>query len=217
MYSNHSGESPPGRKSDGDPTEGKPSAMNHQCSQCSTLHTGCTDCPVADSGMAEQFGRVVGRMVANINSKYSRFHDQVREDVIADTIEGCIKGLPNFEGRRGAKLSSWVWEIYQHKLNDMLRRFGKGISIDYDELDRHAPPHREEESRLGDLLEVLGKMAGKAGNGCAELFLRLHECFQHGYSQKELAAEMGMKTNSLNQKIKRCREWMRERLDRHDF
>ncbi|MDD3311447.1 type III-E CRISPR-associated RpoE-like sigma factor [Pseudodesulfovibrio sp.] len=192
--------------------------MAHFCIDCLTRSSGCKDCPIAPSGLTEAFGKAVRGIEADIARKYPRFDSQVREDVVADAVAGAIRNFPQYEGRREAKLVSWVKSIYRNKVTDLLRRNYDITLVSYDAgADNRAAVEEREEEPLDGLIAILKEMSGGAKENCARLFLSLHEYFRQGRTQKEMASDMGMKSNSLNQKIKRCREWIRERIGREDF
>ena len=192
--------------------------MAHFCIDCLTRSPGCGDCPIAPSGLTEAFGRAVRSIEVDIARKYPRFDPQTREDVVADTVEGAIRNFPQYEGRRGAKLISWIKGIYTNKINDLLRKDTDITLIDYDAgADNRVATEQTEEPLLDGLVEILKRMADGSKKSCATLFLTLHDYFHQGKTQKDLAGDMGVKPNSLNQQIKRCREWIRERIDREDF
>ncbi|MCP4112854.1 MAG: hypothetical protein GY749_46240 [Desulfobacteraceae bacterium] len=50
-----------------------------------------------------------------------RIPPEEREDILTSTGEGVIKDVKTYEGRRGAKFSTWVWQIYRNKINDYFR------------------------------------------------------------------------------------------------
>lgn len=52
---------------------------------------------------------------------------------------------------------------------------------------------------------------------CKSLFEELYRGFQEGKNQKEIAEELGLKENTLNQKIKRCRERISKEGMLYDF
>ena len=192
--------------------------MAHFCTDCLTRSPGCRDCPIAPSGLTEAFGKAVRTIEIDITRKYPRFDSQVREDVIADSVAGAIKNFPQYEGRRGAKLISWVKRIYNNKMTDLLRKNYDITLVEYDaSADNRAAQDHEEDDSLDGLVAILKEMANGTKKNCAKLFLSLHEYFQQGRTQKEMAGDMGMKPNSLNQKIKRCREWIKERIGRENF
>jgi len=190
----------------------------HFCTDCLTRSSGCGDCPVAPSGLAEAFGKAVRAIEIDIARKYPRFDSQDREDVIADAVAGAIRNFPQYEGRREAKLVSWIKSIYRNKVTDLLRRNYDITLVEYDAgADNRAAQDHKEDYSLDGLIAILKGMTDHTRENCAKLFLSLHEYFQQGRTQKEMASDMGMKSNSLNQKIKRCREWIRERIGREDF
>lgn len=192
--------------------------MAHFCTDCLTRSPGCGNCPIASSGLAETFGKAVSAIEIDIVRKYPRFDSQDREDVIADAVAGAIRNFPQYEGRREAKLVSWIKGIYRNKVTDLLRRNYDITLVEYDAgADNRVAMEHEEEDSLDGLVAILKEMAEGAKENCAKLFLSLHEYFQQGRTQKEMANDMGMKSNSLNQKIKRCREWVKDRIGREDF
>lgn len=192
--------------------------MTHFCTDCLTRSPGCRDCPIASSGLAEAFGKAVHAIETDMVRKYPRFDSQIREDVVADTVASAIRNFPQYEGRREAKLVSWVKGIYRNKVTDLLRRNYDITLVEYDAGadNRIAVDHTEEDS-LDGLVAILQEMADHTKENCARLFLSLHDYFRQGRAQKEMASDMGMKSNSLNQKIKRCREWIRKQIGRDDF
>lgn len=192
--------------------------MAHFCTDCLTRSSGCGDCPIASSGLTEAFGKAVRAIEADIFRKYPRFDPHAREDVIADAVAGAIRNFPQYEGRREAKLVSWIKSIYRNKVTDLLRRNYDITLVEYNaEADNRVVMKHEEEEPLDGLVAILKEMANDTKENCAKLFLSLHEYFQQGRTQKEMANDMGMKSNSLNQKIKRCREWIKERIGKEDF
>jgi RNA polymerase sigma factor (sigma-70 family) len=190
----------------------------HLCTNCPTRSPGCVDCSIARSGLTEIFGKAVRTLEIDITRKYPRLGSQAREDIVAEAVMAAINNFPQYEGRRGAKLISWVKSIYKNKISDFLRKTPDITLVEYDAgTDNRVARENVEDSSLERLFGILKEMAEGSKGKCAQLFLSLHEYFQQGRTQKDMAKDMGMKANSLNQKIKRCREWIKERIGREDY
>jgi len=68
-----------------------------------------------------------------------------------------------------------------------------------------------EQMEAGKLVKILEEMK-KEGDECAEFLLSWYEWLIEDLSQKEMAQKMHMKENTFNQKLKRCKNHIKEKL-----
>jgi len=182
--------------------------MTHPCSRCDALAAPCTDCPVQQKGWRGPFARVLRQIEAKL--RRLGLEDDVREELLSATVEGTLRGHETYAGRNGAAFSTWVFSIYANKLRDHYAWRGRNrMHVDLEQgLEVSAPPSPGMD--IPELLTALEKLADGAARSCVTLFAQLSEVFRFGRSQKDFAETLGIPQNTLNKRLARCRQWVRE-------
>lgn len=173
----------------------------------------CSDCPIRSAGFCTEFQDVLRKIAANLAAKYAGISQEDLEEILANTVEGVLANIGNYEGRRGAKFSTWVWRIYRNKTADFFRAGNAYAEKFADTLA--GPDTRVERELKAEIREIFEKSLADDSTGCVRLYLDLYGYFNTGKSRKELAAAYGMKPNTLNQKIRRCRKTMKRLFQNH--
>ncbi len=168
---------------------------------------GCQYCPIRGQEFCDNFRVVLRKIAGNLENKYTGIPPEEREDILTSTVEGVIKGVKTYEGRRGAKFSTWVWQIYRNKINDYFRE-KKTYSINREDNESYNPSN-DLEIKIA-ISECFKKYLADDDTGCVRLYLDLYRFFQKGRSQKELAEIYNLSPNTLNQRIKRCRKVIKQ-------
>jgi len=92
----------------------------HECLNAKGSGPGCSSCPVKVRGFCDDLVIVLGKMAANL--KRFRIPAADQKDILADTVEGIVKNINQFEGKNRAKFSTWAWSVYLNKRNDYFRK-----------------------------------------------------------------------------------------------
>ncbi|NPA16000.1 MAG: sigma-70 family RNA polymerase sigma factor [Deferribacteres bacterium] len=149
----------------------------------------------------QEFFIRVSKSIGNLRNRggaSSFFHavvDNLVKDYFSDKLKKRYDSIDTFggeedseEGRENVILSRLSEEMYIEKLaEEEIRETAEAI-IDF----------LKKESDLGD--------------DCAELLLYFYRWLKVGLSQKEMAQSMGLKPNTFNQRLKRCKERIRKKL-----
>lgn len=172
----------------------------------------CPDCPIKHRGFCDAFGTLLGKFVAHMAARYGAvIPEDRREQILGEVIEAVLRDIQKFEGRRGAKFATWAWHIGRNKIADYFRRHHAS----------HVPeaaapewlachnPRNKIEMKLA-LSGCFRAHLATDPKGCVRLFLDLYRSFLDGRDQKDLAAAYGLKPNTFNQRLKRCREVLRQ-------
>jgi len=149
-------------------------------------------------------------MIRDMEIRYPGIGLEDREDLITAVTEGALSGVDGFEGRSGAKFSTWVWAIYKNKIRDYFRKDRSGSPLEFFPEKYQDPTNKEENDLRQKILECFKKHLPMDETGCIELYLNLYRYLESGRTRKEMAESRNMKPNTLNQRLKRCRSVVRE-------
>ncbi len=177
--------------------------ITHPCIESDRMNETCHGCLVYKNSLCGRFQTLLKKIVGSLNKKYSSIPESDREDILTNMVEGVITGVERFEGRHGAKFSTWAYRIFRNKIHDYFRKKGHH-TIEIDETK--IPDSPGQDSIKKTIAECFRKTLPDDHSGCIRLFLDLYIFFMNGQTQKELAVSYHMKANTLNQRIKRCRE-----------
>ncbi|EGJ48792.1 type III-E CRISPR-associated RpoE-like sigma factor [Desulfocurvibacter africanus] len=187
---------------------------DHPCIEIRARSPECVPCRIRLRDLCDEFGVVLGKIAANLRGRFSHaVSEAARDDLVAEVAEAALRGVEGYEGRRGAAFSSWVWAIYLRKRVDFFRR-GEPRSVSLDSLEPWQEPEAEDDKEAQDVAEAvyeairLMETSGEAE--CTRLFQDLYRFLGIGKKQKDLAEHYGLKVNSLNQRISRCRRRLKE-------
>lgn len=142
-------------------------------------------------------------------------------------VSQSIKNL-----RSSKSITSFLYSIAYNTITDYIARnlskrkesLDTAVLFKDNELQEHpnilsaSKSSYEEETRQAEIQEtaqhiimILKEMA-REGEECAEFILLFYRGLKRGLSQKEMAKELGLKPNTFNQRLKRCRERLRRKL-----
>lgn len=147
----------------------------------------------------------------NTQKKYPTISEHDRHAIIADTVSAIVANINTFEGRKGSRFSTWAWRIYMNKVANFFRQAREWAPIDNmiaSELPDHGGPRSYSFKDIIDLL----KSQLKQNPECQKLLIDFCNRTMQGVSQKEMAESYGLKPNTLNQRLKRCRKKLKELL-----
>ena len=179
------------------------------CLEPNKQSPGCLRCTVNYRGWCPAFKGILRKIAGNLKKQYSGIPPQDREEILANVVIGVLGGVERFEGRRGAKFSTWVWQIYRNKTIDFFRAKTPQADIFVDfEKQGAVNPLDEAETKIA-IAECFKKHLPDDTTGCIRLYLDLYRFFQKGRAQKDLADRYGLNPNTLNQRIARCRKTIR--------
>ena len=146
--------------------------------------------------------------------------EQIRTDIIAETVARVMKAIDGFEEK--SKFTTWAWSIYSRALAEYFRNSCRQMphlmtSLESlrDEHGVELPDERPLDTIAPLLLNALKKIAANPEDPDYEKALFLvdfYELTMQGKNQIEMAGILGMKSNSFNQRLKRCRNALKKRL-----
>lgn len=187
---------------------------DHPCIDIRARSPECVPCRIRLRDFCDEFVAALGKIAANLRGRFSyAVSEAARDDIVAEVAEAAFRGVDGYEGRHGAAFSSWVWAIYANKRRDYFRSW-KSENVSLDSLEPWQEPEAEDGREARDVAESvyaairLMETSGEAE--CGRLFHDLYRFLGIGKKQKELAEHYGMKVNSLNQRISRCRRRLKE-------
>ncbi|MBF0120738.1 MAG: hypothetical protein HQK79_18065 [Desulfobacterales bacterium] len=68
-----------------------------------------------------------------------------------------------------------------------------------------------------DIEEILLQLINDDHTGCCKLFIKIYNWFKEGLLQKDMATQMGLKDNTFNQRLSRCRVKIQQLLKEHGY
>lgn len=200
------------------------SSSRHECLKLRGKGTDCPKCEINRRSFCESLIKTLSKMVLELDIKYTKIAMLDRDAILANTFIGIYNGVNRFEGRNGARFSTWAWRIFLNKRTDYLRQQERQKTINITDLlwdndqtissvkqmESGIQPPSEHNQRLeeivADIIERLKMRLPDDSTGCIRIFLDMYLAFENGKTQKELAEDYGLKPNALTQRIKRCRK-----------
>ena len=181
--------------------------VTHPCIDRQLNDRTCAECAIHDRGFCEAFRRALAKIANHLDARYTSISPADRSDIFSATVEHAVKDLDRFEGRSGAKLSTWIWRIYRNKRADYFRRtpppdWRERLAMETDTA-HDAAADAELEIAIRQCFEALIKTDD---TGCVRLYNALYRSEKAGKTRAELARDLGLKLNTLNQRIRRCRK-----------
>jgi len=176
----------------------------------------CPPCPIKDAGFCDEMREVMGKIRADLARKWQNISEKDREEILANTFNAVCQNPENFERRRGAKFSTWVWSIYNRKRMNYLRwmyrqdRLFKEIAKRENEFTKTSEVVIEDEEP--EVVVNLSRSLSNDTTGCVSCYLDLYSIFNEGLQQKHLAMAYAIRPNTLTQQLKRCRRILRDIL-----
>lgn len=183
--------------------------IRHRCME--PAH--CPDCPIHHRGFCDAFGLLLRKFAGHLAARYGAVIPEDRqEQILGDVVAAVVEGVHRFQGRRGARFSTWAWHIGHNKICDHFRRrHAKAETVpEYVAgrlFDSH-DPRSDIELKLA-LTGCFKTHLADDPKGCLRLLLELYRTFHEGRDQKDLARAYGLKPNTFNQRLRRCRELVR--------
>jgi len=191
----------------------------HGCLNLRGKGQECLKCEIMARGFCNDLIEILTKMVSNLSS-YEGIPPEDRDEILSDTVIGVWKGIDKFEGRNGALFSTWAWAIFKNKRRDYFRRLPSEDVVVFLFLDDHRKKEEIEmmvsekessssrdEEEMEHIIECLKKNIDNDPGGCIHLYLNL---FCSGKDRKVLAEEYGLKLNTFNQRVRRCRKVIRD-------
>ncbi len=181
--------------------------VTHLCIDRPIDDRACAECRIHDRGFCESFRRTLRNIAHHLDARYTSISPADRSDIFSETVEHAVKSIDRFEGRSGAKLSTWIWRIYRNKRTDYFRKtpppdWRERLAMEAGTA-RDVTADTELEIAIRQCFETLLKTDD---TGCVGLFASLYRSEKEGKTRAELAEDLGLKLNTLNQRIKRCRK-----------
>jgi len=192
-----------------------PFLKKHICLLTRGNGPGCPKCHILQYGYCESFLHVLEKKINSLNRR-SDFNEQDRQDIISEFVISIVESVNQFEGRRNAKFSTWANSVFHNKLKDYKKKLKakkRSIIIAVDNLEEQEnksisiiPNNKEDKGK--ELIDFLLNMISqqKDRNGCCQLFINYYEWGNKGLNQKEMAKQYGIKSNTFNQRLTRCRK-----------
>lgn len=185
--------------------------MNYPCIQCDTREKPCPDCLVPKLGHRKEMEKAMKRIIKKINEELRSRTPDERDDFFSEVAMHIIKSVETYDGRNGASFATWAINIANRRVQDFYRRTSRRRPEGgFCELPGELAIASAEHAQLDvcSLLKELEIHAEDKKSKCLQLIVQLYDAFKRDTSQKDLAEVLGLKPNTLNQSIKRCREWI---------
>jgi len=192
---------------------------HHECLNLRGKDHECLKCEIMARGFCNDFTDILEKMLSNLTNSYKAIPPEDRDEILSDTVIGVWKGIDKFEGRNGALFSTWSWAIFKNKRKDYFRRLSPEKVLTFLPLDDHQKKEEiemmvsEKESsssqdeEMEHIIQCLKRNIDNDPGGCIHLYLDL---FCSGKDRKVLAQEYGLKLNTFNQRVRRCRKVIRD-------
>jgi len=188
------------------------------------------DCEIFKSGFCEIFVRFSRKKLPSLLSSKG-IPEEDRKEIFQEFFIRVSKSIGNLRNRGGA--SSFFHAVVDNLVKDY---FSDKLKKRYDSIDTFGGEEDSEEGRENVILSRLSeemyieklaeeeiretaeaiidflKKESDLGDDCAELLLYFYRWLKVGLSQKEMAQSMGLKPNTFNQRLKRCKERIRKKL-----
>lgn len=181
--------------------------LTHPCIDRPEQDRACTHCTIHGRGFCGPFQETLRKIARHLDARYTGIPAADRADIVSATVEHAVKSIHRFEGRSGAKLSTWIWRIYRNKRTDYFRKtpppdLRQRLAAETG--TRHDPAGAADlEIAIRQCFETLLETDE---TGCVRLYASLYRAEKEGRTRSELADLLGLKLNTLNQRIKRCRK-----------
>lgn len=186
----------------------------HECLKVRGNGLKCTDCRINELKFCPDMINSLETMDRWLNKNYDRLPFQAHKEILSQTVIAVWKGIDSFKGNSSAYFSAWVWRIFRNKVTDYLRqeyRENEIIGELFSEDDVPARSESDENREIEHIIIVLKeKLTDNNLSECVRLFLDLYTAYKEGKTETELAAEYGIKANTLHQRKKRCKKAVRE-------
>lgn len=168
----------------------------------------CADCPLDLRGFRDIWRTAAGRMERYLETRYAWLPTADREDILAQTAEQVFRDFGDFRGDRPGKFAAWAWRIFRNRLHDHFRSRPPDAEALSDAHPAAGDARDTIELRMA-LLQCFHRHLPLDADGCVGLYLDLYRTFRTGDDQKKLADARGLKPNTLNQRLRRCRPFIR--------
>lgn len=168
----------------------------------------CAECPLNRRGFRDVWRKAAGRMDRHLTCRYSWLTPEDREDILGQTAEQIFRDIDDFRGRRPGRFAAWAWRIFRNRLHDHFRSRPPVAGALSDALPAPDTERDHAELRLA-LHQCFQRHLELDEDGCVGLYLDLYQKFRSGLGQKDLATARGLKPNTLNQRLRRCRPFIR--------
>jgi RNA polymerase sigma factor (sigma-70 family) len=178
----------------------------HSCVDAKGKGPGCDDCPVMVEGFCQELVDFIRRADNGMKKRYPRVSKFDRLSIIGDTVISILARIENFKGE--SQFSTWAWSICHNKSVDFFRKIERAEKIgEYLEFAEHSCFGRPDQNLMIEAEIAHIKILLHKNPDCSKLVIfYYHRKVNRGESQNEMAANFGMKPNSFNQKLKRCRK-----------
>jgi RNA polymerase sigma factor (sigma-70 family) len=143
-----------------------------------------------------------------LETRYAWLPTADREDVLGQTAEQVFRDLGEFRGDRPGMFAAWAWRIFRNRLHDHFRSRPPDAEALSGGLHAAGDAPDINELRMA-LLQCFHRHLPLDADGCVGLYLDLYRTFRTGDDQKALAEALGLKPNTLNQRLRRCRPFIR--------
>ncbi|MDM8551709.1 type III-E CRISPR-associated RpoE-like sigma factor [Desulfobacterales bacterium HSG2] len=195
----------------------------HSCLLAQGTGAGCEKCHIKLSGHCEEFLTLLKVKELYLKKKDS-LQNKDREDIIAEFVLQVHFSVNTFEGRRGAQFRTWAKTIFNNVWADFFDNMkpSKAVSTPDGIYFRRKPKREGDEYKPGIFFPITKKSekaAIEARNlvkailelirvdvpGCYRFMLNYCNWEMEGLKQKEMAERYGLKQNTFNQKLLRCK------------
>lgn len=169
----------------------------------------------------------IPRLYAFLRSRYPRLQSD-HDDIIQDVRLGVLKRLSNEPGfEPTCRWSTYLIRAVINATNRVLRNYERTWFItlaDEDDVaaDSHPDPanilieaeRRERQTLL--LSDILREYVTQCEEGSRHVQKEVYERRWRGQSPSQIAKEMRLKEDNVNQNVNRARNWVRERIQQAD-
>lgn len=201
----------------------KSNNSKHECLKVQGKGPGCNMCPVYKKGFCVNMIKIIQKMAVNLDKEFQKISLQDREEILSKAVTSILNGIDNFEGRNGARFSTWSWRIFLNNRVNYFRSAYRRKTITISELlpennlsETIFNPSEQDSgltAKVDEIIEHIKMSLPNDSSGCIRLFLDLFIVFKNGKSQRELSEDYGIKPNTLNQRIRRCRKIIRNIIE----
>ncbi|QTA90442.1 type III-E CRISPR-associated RpoE-like sigma factor [Desulfonema magnum] len=187
----------------------------NECLRVRGNGTGCEKCAVKIRNFCpDVMIELIEKMSRHLSASFKEMSQTDQDAILSDTVFAIWQGVERFEGRRGARFSTWAWRIFNNKTTDYLRhqyRYRKK-ELSLSELLADDEQHPAASDSIDENKETEQILIGLKQNmpddvmNCIQLLIELDEAKQDKKTQEYLADKYGLKTNTLTKRIVRCRK-----------
>lgn len=178
----------------------------HSCVEVKGKGDGCKRCPVMTKGFCSDLIDFIQRAESSSKKKFSGISEFDRLSVIADTVSAIVVKIDTFKG--DSQFSTWAWRIWNNKRADFFRQLKRGQQAEdsLKSLERHSGQSPDEMLMIEAELKHIRILLEK-DPACSKLLIDFYyKKAIAGESQTEIATGYGLKANTFNQRLKRCRK-----------